>query len=139
MGEAMPDLQAALDAAEAALTQEDFTQLGAVLHEDVVLHSPALDDPWRGRPSVSAIGSAIAEVIEDARITGRFETGATGVLRFRGHHGGTPFEGVQILHVDEHAQVDEVTLAIRPLGALIELARAMRDALPPALLAGHGS
>ena len=127
-----------VEALKAAFLHGDFSRVSEHLADDVVLHSPVLETPWSTRPVLDRLGPAMVSVFDHLRFTDTTSVGRRAFLVFTAERDGTPLEGVQIVDLDDGEQVSELTIFIRPLPALVEVALAMRSAVDPDLLAQHG-
>ena len=117
-----------------AVEARDLDAVMATLSEDVVLRSPVVFKPYRGRAVVGAILEAVGRVFEDFSYTR--EIGAPDardhVLVFQARVGDKQIEGCDFLHVDENGAVDELVVMVRPLSAALALADAMKAQLASA-------
>ena len=119
----------AADAFRTAFTSKDFAPAAAVLADDVVFRSPVLEEPWRTRPVVEQLGPAMVEVLDDVTFTQQ----QGDVLVFE----GPGLEGALLLETGDDGKVEAMAIFIRPLPALIAVAKRMGALVDPALLATH--
>jgi hypothetical protein len=116
------------DAAERA----DLDAAVALLAEDVVFRSPAVFKPYEGRETVATILRTVFQVLEDLRYTDELDgTGIHGLL-FDARVGDRSLQGIDLLRHDEHGQIAELTVMIRPASGLIAVAERMGPALEAA-------
>ena len=124
----------------AAVEGRDLAAAVALLAEDVVFRSPVVFTPYRGRDAVGPILHAVSEVFEDFRYVR--EVGAPEqpdhVLVFRARVGAMEIEGIDLLHTGDDGSIDELTVMVRPLKAVLALAEAMQAKLAAAQ-AGEGA
>jgi hypothetical protein len=100
-----------------ALLAGDAATATALLPADVVFHSPVAD--YRGRDAAAPVLSALTRVVRAARATAVHERPAETVAFFSATVEGRPAEGVlRVLAGPDGAPAD-VTLMVRPLGALL--------------------
>ena len=118
----------------AAVEGRDLAAAVALLAEDVVFRSPVVFTPYRGRDAVGPILHAVSEVFEDFRYVR--EVGAPEqpdhVLVFRARVGAMEIEGIDLLHTADDGSIDELTVMVRPLKAVLALAEAMQAKLAAA-------
>jgi hypothetical protein len=127
----------ALQAFEEAFRARDFAPAAAVLAHDVAFRSPVLAEPWRTRPVLERLGPAMMGVFEDMVFAAPLAQGSRGIALFTARRDGVEAEGALVLEVGADGLVTDVAILVRPLPALIAVARAMGAAVDPALLAGH--
>ena len=109
-----------------ALRARDTAALTGLLTADAVFHSPV--QSYEGRDLALRVLSASAQVIDDIRVVSEFESGDEKVTFFAGTVRGSKLEGVvRELRVPEG--IREVTLMVRPLGALQVAMERMRQLL----------
>lgn len=117
-----------------AVETRDIDAALALLSEDVVFRSPIVFKPYRGRASVGAILTAVAEVFEDFSYVG--EIGGSGerdhALVFTARVGEREIEGCDFLHLDEDGSIAELVVMVRPLSGALALAEAMSARLASA-------
>lgn len=120
----------------AALQARDLDAAAALLSDDVVLHSPIVFTPYRGRGVVAAVLHAVSRVFEDfhyVRQIGAADASDHAFV-FRARIGDREIEGSDFVHFDQHGAIDELTVMVRPLTAAHAFADAMK-----AQLAAQGS
>ena len=108
-----------------AVEARDLAALTALLHEDVVFHSPVSFKPHRGRDTVGFILATVAQVFEDFTYVDELESGRHSALRFTARIGDRALEGVDLIERDEAGAVVALTVMVRPLSGLQALAAAM--------------
>ena len=101
-----------------AAEAKDLEAMAATLREDVVLHSPILFRGFAGREIVTGVLTHVAATLEDFRYTDELAEDGTVVLRFKARVGDRELEGIDFLELDEHGQVRELTVFMRPMSAL---------------------
>jgi hypothetical protein len=138
MGRMTTDGAPAVEALKAAWLQRDFARVSDRLAEDVVFRSPVLEAPWSTKAVLDRLGPAMVSIFDDVAFTDTAVAGRRTFLLFTARRDATPVEGVQIVDVDAGGLVTGLTILIRPLPALVAVARAMRSAVDPGVLAGHG-
>jgi hypothetical protein len=115
----------------AAIEARDLDAAVALLREDVVFRSPVVFTPYEGRDALRLILGAVIEVFEDFRYVR--EIGAEGApdhaLVFEARVGDKQLQGCDFIHVDEHGAIDEFTVMVRPMQAMLALAEAMKARL----------
>jgi hypothetical protein len=115
----------------AAVEAGDFEAAIGLLAEDVVFRSPIVFKPYSGRAQVGVILRAVSQVFEDFRYTR--EIGAADAhehaLVFEARVGERQLEGCDLIHTDEHGQIAELVVMVRPLSGALALAEAMQALL----------
>lgn len=122
---------------EQVVHDRDAAAMADLLAEDVVFRSPAVFRPTEGREAVSRLLGHVMEVFGTFRYTQRFSSGDGVVLRFatevQGPDRVLDVDGVDIFELDDDGRVASLTVMLRPLSVLAEVAAQMA-----ARLAGHG-
>jgi len=115
----------------AAVEARDVDAAVALLSEDVVFRSPVVFTPYRGRAAVAPILRAAVRVFEDFRYVREIGSadGADHVLVFQARIGDQQVEGSDFLHVGADGSIDELVVMVRPLSAMLALAKAMQALL----------
>jgi hypothetical protein len=115
----------------AAIEARDLDAAVALLREDVVFRSPVVFTPYEGRDALRLILGAVIEVFEDFRYVR--EIGAEGApdhaLVFEARVGDKQLQGCDFIHVDADGAIDEFTVMVRPMQAMLVLAEAMKARL----------
>ena len=115
----------------AAIEAKDLDAAVALLREDVVFRSPVVFTPYEGREALRRILAAVIDVFEDFRYIR--EIGADGAadhaLVFEARVGDKQVQGCDFIHVDDDGVIDEFTVMVRPLQAMLALAEAMKARL----------
>jgi hypothetical protein len=110
-----------------ALETRDGEALAAVLHPDVIFHTPGFDAPVRGRDAVLMLFGYLATTFESPEITDELSGDGTHAIAFRLTVDGHPIEGVDHLRLDEDGLVREITVTMRPLSSVQVLAERVAD------------
>lgn len=115
----------------AAIESRDLDAAVALLREDVVFRSPVVFTPYEGREALRQILGAVIDVFEDFRYVR--EIGADGArdhaLVFEARVGDKQLQGCDFIHFDEDGAIDEFTVMVRPMQAMLALAEAMKARL----------
>jgi hypothetical protein len=115
----------------AAIEANDLDAAVALLREDVVFRSPVVFTPYEGREAMRQILAAVIDVFEDFRYIR--EIGADGApdhaLVFEARVGDKQVQGCDFIHVDADGAIDEFTVMVRPMQAMLALAEAMKARL----------
>ena len=109
-----------------ALKARDTDALDRVLAPDAVFHSPV--QSYKQRELALRVLSAVAVVIEEMRVVSEYEQGEEKVTFVSGTARGQKLDGV-IRELRAPEGVREVTLMVRPLGALQTALERMRELL----------
>jgi hypothetical protein len=115
----------------AAIEARDLDAAVALLREDVVFRSPVVFTPYEGREALRQILAAVIDVFEDFRYVR--EIGADGArdhaLMFEASVGDKKLQGCDFIHFDCDGAIEEFTVMVRPMQAMVALAEAMRERL----------
>jgi len=115
----------------AAIETKDLDAAVALLREDVVFRSPVVFTPYEGREALRQILAAVIDVFEDFRYVR--EIGADGApdhaLVFEARVGDKQLQGCDFIHFDADGAIDEFTVMVRPMQAMLALAEAMKARL----------
>ena len=115
----------------AAIEARDLDAAVALLREDVVFRSPVVFTPYEGREALRQILGAVIEVFEDFRYVR--EIGADDprdhALVFEARVGDKQLQGCDFIHLDDDGLIDEFTVMVRPMQAMLALAEAMKARL----------
>lgn len=125
---ASPALLAVIERWHAFMRGDEPGALDEVLHDDVVLYSPVVFNPPRGKAIVStyltAAKATFAAIGFDApsgpsfRYVRHLASGDTAMLEFDTEMGGRYINGVDIIHVDHSGRIVEFRVMVRPLQAV---------------------
>ena len=99
----------------------------ALLADDVVFVSPVAHKPYAGKAITAAILRGVFRVFEDFRYVSEFD-GADGrehALLFKTRVGDREIDGCDFLRLDEHGEIAELMVMVRPLSGANALAEAM--------------
>ena len=116
----------------AAVERGDLDTAVALLAKDVVFRSPAVFKPYEGRETVATILRAVFQVLEDLRYTDELAGDNVHGLLFDARAGDRTLQGIDLLRHDEHGQIAEFTVMIRPASGLIAVAERMGPAFEAA-------
>jgi hypothetical protein len=109
-----------------AVEARDIDALIDTLALDVVLHSPLISEPFRGREDVGFLFRTLADeylFTDGFRYTAELAEGDTVVLAFRGPLRGTDVEGIDLLRLNPDGKIREVTVFLRPLPGTAAVAK----------------
>jgi hypothetical protein len=120
----------------AAVESKDLAKVAEMLHPDIVMSSPAVFKPYRGRDSVLTLLTAVFQTLENLTYTAEFRDADSEVLRFRANVGDKQLEGVDIISYADDGRVAELTVMLRPLSGLIAVAKEVGDRLPQSQSSG---
>ncbi len=97
----------------------------AAMAEDVEFHSPVAFRPFVGRESVAGLFTALLETFEEFEYTDELNEGNTTALIFNARVGDKKIQGLDFLRHNDAGEVQEFTVMLRPLSALIAMGEAM--------------
>jgi hypothetical protein len=110
----------------AAVEARDVEALVETFAPDVVLHSPLISEPFKGKDEVGLLFRILAPealFTDDFRYTAELADRDTVVLAFTTRINGTELEGVDLMRVDDQNKVREITVLLRPLPGTAAVAR----------------
>jgi hypothetical protein len=110
----------------AAVERKDLPAVGELLAEQIVFHSPVTFHPFIGRQTVTRLLAEVIEVFEDFRFTDELAMDGAHALIFRAGVAGSDrqIEGIDLLRFDADGLIDDFTVMLRPLSALVPFAQA---------------
>jgi hypothetical protein len=109
----------------AAVEAGDHDAMIATLAPDCRFNSPVAFKPFDGREVVAEVFWNVMQVFEDFKYVDELQSENSHALIFRARVGDKTVEGLDHLHVREDGLVDEFTVMMRPLSALIAMGEAM--------------
>jgi hypothetical protein len=116
---------AAPAAFRAAVEAQDLDAALASLSPDVVFHSPAVFQEYRGAETVGGLLRLVAETFEDFRYTDELAGPDIHALIFRARVGDRDLEGMDLLRLGPDGLIADFTVMIRPLSGIIALAQTL--------------
>jgi hypothetical protein len=108
-----------------AIEAGDFEAMAATLAPGVQFHSPVAFRPFDGRDATMGVITAISSVFEDFEYTDELESGDTTALMFRARVGDRSVQGIDYLRHREDGLIEEFTVMLRPLSAIMAVAERM--------------
>jgi hypothetical protein len=103
-----------------AVEAREFENVGELLTQDVVFHSPIAFRPYHGREMVATIINLVATIFED--FTFQREIGAESdddhALVFDARIGDLSIQGCDFVHTNPEGLIDHLTVMLRPLRAV---------------------
>jgi hypothetical protein len=120
------------DAFRAAAEAKDFSRIDELFDERVVFRSPVVYRPYEGREALAVLLGAVTQVFEDFRYVDQVETADTAVLMFEARVGERDVQGVDILRFAPDGLIGEMTVMVRPMSGIHELAERMQRMLEAA-------
>ena len=122
-----PNLQTWMD----YFASHDHGHLPAMLHEDVVFHSPVVFTPQKGKAITLAYLTAAGETLgsEDFRYVRVFDCGDRAVLEFETMMDGKYVNGVDLIAWDADGLITDFKVMVRPLQAMQTVHAAMANML----------
>lgn len=118
-----------LDAYLAAMGRRDVSATKPHMAEDVVIHSPIIPAPFRGRDAVASVLEALLDTIDAFEPKRLLRDGADFVAIFTVRLGDHVIDGMDHMHLNEEGLVHSMTVSWRPLPAIV----AVQQKLAPKL------
>ncbi|WP_426131121.1 nuclear transport factor 2 family protein [Pseudomonas sp. DWP1b1] len=124
----------------AMLANRDLKALPELLAPDAVFRSPMAHTPYPGAPVVSMILNTVINVFEDFTYHRELATGdgLSVVLEFSARVGDKQLKGIDLIRFNEHGQIIEFEVMVRPLSGLQALGEEMGRRLAPYLTKAKG-
>lgn len=109
------------------LEKRDMSILNELLDDDVVFRSPVAYSPYSGKQVVFFILSNVIQVFENFTYHREFlsEDGANIVLEFSANIGEKKLKGIDMIQFNEHGEIIDFEVMIRPKSGLEALAELM--------------
>lgn len=116
------------------IDQDDPTQLGDLLHDDVVFTSPVVHTPQRGKQITMAYLGAAGNTLggDHFRYVREFDCGTRAVLEFETEIEGIHINGVDLIEWDDDGLITDFKVMVRPLKA-IQMVHAQMKAMLEAM------
>jgi hypothetical protein len=106
-----------------AVEAHDLDQLAEALAPEAKLRSPITTRiPFEGRERVAELMAEIFELIESVRVVRDIRDGTVQMLEIETRLAGEDIHMVQLLEHDDQARVRQITLFMRPMPAVANLA-----------------
>ena len=105
--------------------QRDAQDLQAMLAEDVVFHSPYIEQPYSGRQATALILTAVSEVLKDFTYHREIIEGHNWALEFSARVGDQSLKGIDLIRLDDDGLIAEFEVFVRPYNGLRALGVAM--------------
>ena len=112
----------------------DLKMWGEALAPDVVLHSPIIMSPFRGRAAAVELFEVLLEALESFEIRHEFADSERHVFLWSATISGRKIEGCDFITMDDD-RISEISVLIRPLVSIGAFAAAMG----PPLVARRGA
>ena len=105
----------------------DMSSLNELLADDVVFRSPVAYKPYEGKHVVFFILTNVIQVFQDFTYHREFysEDGENAVLEFSANVSGKSLKGIDMIRFNEHGQIIDFEVMIRPKSGLEALAAQM--------------
>ncbi len=85
------------------------------LSPDVVLHSPVVRAPFRGRGAAHELYGVLFETFGEVNLIAEFADGDSHTFFWRADVSGRTIEGADLLRHDTDGKIAEITVLIRPM------------------------
>lgn len=104
--------------------------IARILAADIELHTPVTLRPFEGRGvSAEVLSIVLGQVIENAKYTGEYLADRSFCMAFRGNIGTAQCQGFDLVELNADYEIRQLTVALRPLPALLAMARRMASRL----------
>jgi hypothetical protein len=105
-------------------TREIDTWIDA-LSPEIVLHSPVVRTPFRGRPAARELYGVLFDTFGEVEITGELADADSHAFFWRANIAGRVIEGADRLRYDDQEKIAEIRVLIRPLVDIAAFAAAI--------------
>ncbi len=109
------------------------------LSQDVVLHSPVVRTPFRGRAAATELYGVLFETFGEVVITGELTDADSHAFFWQANVAGRVIEGADLLRYDAQGKIVEVRVLIRPLVDIATFAAAVGPPLAARRSAARGA
>lgn len=111
-----------------AVEAREFARIAELFAEDVVLFSPIAFQPYHGRDVVAKIINILPTILDDFAFQREIdaENGEDHALVFGARVGELSIQGCDLLHVNSDGLIDQLTVMMRPLRAVLAFEQEMR-------------
>lgn len=109
-----------LDNWKAYMASDHRMDLGALLHDECVFHSPIVHTPQKGKAITQLYLAAAAKVLgnESFEYVSEHASSSSAVLEFQCRVGGVDINGIDLISWDETGLLTEFKVMVRPLQAI---------------------
>lgn len=107
-----------------AVERRDLEGMLAALSDDIVLHSPVTFRPFEGKDAVRMLFGVLLNVFEDFSYVDEFHEQGRSVLLFEARVGGRELQGIDLVRTNPEGLIEDFTVMVRPLSAVLALAEA---------------
>jgi hypothetical protein len=108
--------------------------LRPLLAEEIVFRSPIVQSPIPGRPSTLLVLTTVSQIFENFTYHRRFVAGPhDAALEFAANIGKWQLRGIDLIRFNEHGEMIEFEVMIRPIKALAALAEEIGNRIGPQL------
>jgi hypothetical protein len=125
-GSVMPEPDHAVEPAHPFRAFWETGELGVwidAMAPEVVLHSPLITAPFRGRRSAAELYGVLFDRLDGFEAVDEFSTGPSYVCFWRADVGGRRIEGADFIRSNAQGKIDEVRVLIRPLVSIAAFAQ----------------
>jgi SnoaL-like domain len=123
-----------------ACAARDVDPLAALLADDVVFHTPDIEDPgFQGRDSVATVLAMVADAITEVEDTHEVGDESTRILVSNGRVLGKPIKAVTLLGLDDDGKIHEIWVMVRPLTGVVAIVEAIGPLLAERRRPGLGA
>jgi hypothetical protein len=108
-----------------AFAARDLDRLLSLLADDVIFHSPVINEPFEGRDAAAAILAIAVDVLEETQYTHDLGDGRSHVLVADARALDEPIKTTTLLEFDADGKIREIWIMARPLTGVVALAEAV--------------
>jgi hypothetical protein len=110
-----------LDAFLDAMHRRDASGTEAHMADDVVIYSPIVPEPFKGKQQVQEILKQLLLTVDAFTPKLVLQDGADFAATFTSELGTNKLDGMDHMHINEAGFIDSMTVAWRPLPAVVEV------------------
>ncbi len=100
------------------VSDKDFKLLNEILADDVEFHSPTVWQPKQGKQITAYILKTVIGIFENFTYHRQFIEKDSVALEFSAMVGDKKIKGIDLIHWNEHGEIDHFEVLIRPLNGL---------------------
>jgi SnoaL-like domain len=117
-----------LDAFLDAMHRRDASATEAHMADDVVIYSPIVPEPFKGKQQVQEVLKQLVLIVNAFTPKQLLQDGADFVAIFTIELGPNKLDGMDHMHLNEAGFIDSMTVAWRPLPAVVEVQKRLAPA-----------
>jgi len=102
-----------------AMHRKDIQALAPYMTDDVLIRSPIVPEPFRGKTQVQAVLGHLLAVVDTFEVRELLRGDENVAVFLRMRMGDVEIDGVDVTHLDDNGLIDSMTVMWRPLPAVV--------------------